>query len=104
MGCGKHKGPLACLQELQVFREYDFIVCRSRGATSQVHEAICKDSGETVAIKCIVRKEVEALGNTSCIHKAEEMWSQLRHPNICRLLATYDDSDLHYIVMEFCDG
>lgn len=104
MGCGRSREDPAYLEGLLIFRKYDFVMCRGRGATSQVHEAIDKESGQSFAIKCVVKKEAEALGRFNLGREAEKRWGVLEHPNICRLHATYEDLDLEYLVMELCDG
>merc|ERR550514_841054 len=33
-----------------------------------------------------------------------EIYLYMDHPNICRLLAVYDEGDIVYLVMELCSG
>lgn len=56
-----------------------------------------------VAIKIIDKKSVK--GTPSFYLKREvDIIKQLDHPNICRFLETYMDTDHIYLVMEYLSG
>lgn len=104
MGCSVVKGESEYQRGLAVFRQYEFKRLRGKGATSQVHEAMNKQTGIHCAVKCIVTKEAEELGRLHEYQIAEQVWGILDHPNVCKLHATYQDQELQYFVMELMEG
>lgn len=105
MGCRLGKPDPDYVEGLEVFRRYDFVAVRGRGATSQVHEAADKLTGQSFAVKCIVKtEEARLLGRPHSEKWAERKWGILEHPNVCRLHGTFQDSQLQYFVMELCEG
>jgi len=59
------------------------------------------ENGRLVAIKKVVKK-TEMLAEA--IHKEVRVMKELDHPNICRLLESFEDERIIYLVMEYCEG
>lgn len=104
MGCASNKEDAAYVAGLAIFRKYDFVRLLGKGATSQVHEAQDKESGNCYAIKCIVKEEVDAIGGRASSSDAASKWSLLEHPNVCKLVEIFQDQKLEYLVMELVEG
>jgi len=71
------------------------------GATANVFRAVNQRTGQEVAVKVICKRVVtdqQMLQNEIQIHKATD------HPNILRLLETFEDETNHYLVTELCEG
>lgn len=70
------------------------------GATATVHRAKNLRTGQTVALKAIDKKllDVKMQQNEIMIHKATD------HPNILRLLETFEDENFYFLVAELCEG
>jgi len=62
-----------------------------------------KDSpGEKLAIKSIQKKEVE--GRLDLLKREIDILLEVDHPNIIRLYDTYENTNLIYMIMEYCEG
>ncbi|OUC43292.1 kinase domain protein [Trichinella nativa] len=74
-----------------------------RGAFSKVILAESKTrQGLLVAIKCIDKKLVK--GKEESMQNEINVLSRLRHPNIVRLIETFEDKSNYYLVMDLVTG
>lgn len=72
------------------------------GGYGKVYTAEDKDFGtRKVAIKKVVKSDPE---KTEAFKKEVSIMKDLDHPNICKLLETYDQGRFMFFVMEFCEG
>jgi len=72
------------------------------GGYGKVYIAKDKSFGERqVAIKKVVKTDEE---KTESFMKEVAIMKELDHPNICKLMETYDTGRFMYFVMEFCEG
>lgn len=81
--------------------KYDVGELLGEGATAKVYRAVNKRTKMEVAVKVISKELVpdeNMLRNEIEIHKATD------HPNILRLLSTYEDDHFLYLVTELCEG
>jgi len=72
-----------------------------RGATATVYQALCYQTHQKVAVKVIQKKFVRSerlLLNEINTHRAAD------HPNILRLLDTFEDDKMLYLVTELCQS
>lgn len=72
-----------------------------RGATATVYRSICYQTCQKVAVKAIQKRFVPNARrrlNEIQIHRAMD------HPNILRLLDTFEDDKMLYLVTELCEG
>jgi len=71
------------------------------GATAKVYQAVNLRTNQTVALKAICKSimpDDNMLRNEIQIHKEAD------HPNILRLLETFEDDKYLYLVTELCEG
>ena len=75
------------------------------GGMGTVFRGLDIDTGETVAIK-VLKSEVMLADreNVERFVREGEALRQLRHPNIVKLLAAFEDHEKHYLVMEYVAG
>mmetsp|Transcript_11083 Transcript_11083/g.25185 ORF Transcript_11083/g.25185 Transcript_11083/m.25185 type:complete len:638 (-) Transcript_11083:256-2169(-) len=88
-----------CAEELR--DKYDIGELLGVGATAKVYSAVNRRTGQAVAMKVICKSDVadqQLLQSEIQIHKATD------HPNILRLLETFEDEERHYLVTELCEG
>lgn len=74
-----------------------------KGVFGIVHEATNKLTEIKVAIKIIYKKNMTDK-NLNLIRSEIEILKICQHPNIVRLIDSFDDIDNIYIVMEYCEG
>lgn len=89
----------ACANELKA--KYILGEELGSGATATVYRAVNRRTGHEVAVKVICKVHVQdpqMLQSEIQIHKATD------HPNILRLLETFEDECKHYLVSELCAG
>ena len=61
-----------------------------------------KDTGKKFAIKAVNKKSIQ---DVKTFLNELELGKNISHPNICKFIQSYQDSQYHYGVMEFCkDG
>ena len=88
---------------LRVEDKYELRDVLGTGAFSQVVLGESKDRpGELHAIKCIDRKALR--GKEDSLDNEIKVLRKLRHPNIVRLLETFEDKNKVYLVMELVTG
>jgi len=71
------------------------------GADGTVRVASDRNSGQKVAIKEV---EIRCDVTRELFLKEVGIMKDLTHPNICKVMETYEDGALLYLVMEFCEG
>lgn len=89
----------------QVINGYELRALIGHGGMGNVYYAIHRQSGQAVAVKCF--KPELAATNAELLERFEregEILRQLDHPNIVKVLETFNDNDQHFIVMEYVSG
>jgi CheY-like chemotaxis protein len=75
------------------------------GGTGMVFRGVDLQTGEAVAIKQLRRELASTTPQlVERFLREGEVLRQLNHPNIVKVLAIIDESDQHYIVMEYVSG
>jgi aurora kinase len=72
------------------------------GAFGQVYKATHIPGGETVAVKQVAKEKVSKL--LPQLRREVSILAQLQHPNIVRLLGSFEDDSNLYLVMDYIDG
>jgi calcium-dependent protein kinase len=75
-------------------------VVLGRGSTATVYRAVNAHTNQEVAVKAIHKNSVrdqQMLANEVCLHKNTD------HPNVLRLLDTFEDDEMLYLVTELCE-
>ncbi|KAF0688081.1 hypothetical protein As57867_020176, partial [Aphanomyces stellatus] len=71
--------------------------------SSVVRKAVEYGTGATVAIKCIVKANLDAL-HWEALGREIDFLRQLKHPHIISLDSVYGDVDRFYLVTEYMAG
>ncbi|CAG9319541.1 unnamed protein product [Blepharisma stoltei] len=89
----------------QFSNEYEITKELGRGAFSKVFQCIEKVTGNTYAVKMIIKKQLsqEMLTSTNKLQEIQVL-KTLDHPNILKVFQIFEDKNHFYIVMEFCPG
>ncbi|CAK0883161.1 unnamed protein product, partial [Prorocentrum cordatum] len=90
-----------CRSQATLQKKYRMEEELGRGATAIVYRAVTERTGQDVAVKVINKEHVanaQMLTNEIAIHKATD------HPNVLRLLETFEDDCRLYLVSELCEG
>jgi NarL family two-component system response regulator LiaR len=75
------------------------------GATGSVYDGLDTHTGEKVAIKALRPELIAEMPELLERFRREgEALRKLNHPNIVKVLATIDEAENHYIVMEYVGG
>lgn len=107
-GSSSNKGPTRESKErerqgLKVEDRYELRDVLGTGAFSQVVLGESKDRpGDLCAIKCIDKKALR--GKEDSLDNEIRVLRKLRHPNIVRLMETFEDKNKVYLVMELVTG
>jgi calcium-dependent protein kinase len=73
------------------------------GKVFQARDKECAD--RSVAIKCVCKTDGTSGGETSeALAREIDVMKTLDHPNICKLLATFEQGKTMFFVMELCEG
>ncbi len=89
----------------QIIGGYELRALIGHGGMGDVYYGVETATGHAVAVKCF--KSEIASGDAELLERFAregEVLRQLNHPNIVKVLATIDDKDRHYIVMEYVAG
>lgn len=78
-----------------IVEDYDFLQIIGQGAFGTVFKAVCKATGEGVAIKYIK-------GSREGLREAQNMIRVPQHPNIVKLIAVYLSDEALFLVQELC--
>lgn len=73
------------------------------GAFSVVRAAVNKDTGESVAIKCIAKKNLSP-EDESALKQEVEILKALDHPHILKCYGFFDEADMFYLPTEIMEG
>ncbi|MBN1681029.1 MAG: tetratricopeptide repeat protein [Anaerolineae bacterium] len=94
------------MSESQVIAgRFEILSSIGQGGMGDVFKGLDRQTGEPVAIKLLKPDIVAEM--PSLIERFEregEVLRQLDHPNIVKVLATVEENDLHYIVLEYVEG
>ncbi len=75
-----------------------------KGAFGKVCLGVHKLSGRMVAVKAISKKVMESEASRSKVLREVAIWGQLAHPNIIRLLETFESEKHLLYIEELCAG
>ena len=73
------------------------------GAFSVVRSAVNKETGQTVAIKCIAKKDLSAEDETA-LKQEVEILQNLDHPHILKCYGFFDEPGMFYLPTEIMEG
>ncbi len=86
-----------------IANRYEIIESIGQGGMGEVFRACDQQTGEFVAIKQL-RPDVSMPGLLERFEREGEALRQLNHPNIVKMLASVEENNLHYLVMEYVQG
>ncbi len=89
----------------QIGKRYDVEKLIGSGAVGRVYLGRDTQTGEPVAIKELMSDWVaHAPDSVERFRREGEALRKLNHPNIVKVLATLEEGDQHYLVMEYVSG
>ena len=89
----------------QIGNRYEIEKLIGSGAVGRVYLGRDTQTGERVAIKELMSEWVARAPETVERFRREgEALRKLNHPNIVKVLATLEENDQHYLVMEYVGG
>mmetsp|Transcript_36433 Transcript_36433/g.83715 ORF Transcript_36433/g.83715 Transcript_36433/m.83715 type:complete len:828 (-) Transcript_36433:154-2637(-) len=106
------KEHLQVMQKTERAKQQPFKDCYSlerklgSGAFGSVYKAKCRKTQEVRAVKVIEKEIFREAGKRSSFDAQSEVdiMLQLDHPHIVKLYEHYQDSEQHYLVLDFCTG
>ncbi|CAK8537942.1 unnamed protein product [Lathyrus sativus] len=87
-----------------LFGKYELGKLLGCGAFAKVYHARNIENGQSVAVKVINKKKINAIGLAGNVKREISIMSRLRHPNIVRLHEVLATKTKIYFVMEFAKG
>jgi serine/threonine-protein kinase len=89
----------------QIGQRYEIERLIGSGAVGRVYLGHDRQTGEPVAIKELMSDWVaRAPDSVERFQREGEALRKLNHPNIVKVLATLEEGDQHYLVMEYVGG
>ena len=89
----------------QIGKRYDIEKLIGSGAVGRVYRGRDTQTGEPVAIKELMSDWVaHAPDSVERFRREGEALRKLNHPNIVKVLATLEEDDQHYLIMEYVSG
>lgn len=82
--------------------DYNIGVCLGQGAYGKVMLANDKQTGRSVAIKEVNKKQILSLGKSRHIFREKDLLNEMDHPFIIKLLGTAQDENSLYFIFENC--
>lgn len=73
------------------------------GSSATVCRGTHRESGQRVAVKCILRKNLPP-AEDAAVYDEVAIMASLDHPNITGIIDFFDEDDVFYIVMELMNG
>ena len=73
------------------------------GSFAVVLKGTRKETGETVAVKCIDKSSLDEADLKALLQEVQIL-KELDHPNIVKLYDFYEEEDFFYVVLEFVAG
>mmetsp|Transcript_3054 Transcript_3054/g.7315 ORF Transcript_3054/g.7315 Transcript_3054/m.7315 type:complete len:575 (-) Transcript_3054:324-2048(-) len=83
--------------------DIDHDSCLGEGINGKVLSCTKKSNGHEYALKPLSRSNFAAK-RASLLYNEVEIYLQLDHPNVCRLIEVFEDEKFVYLVMEICKG
>jgi serine/threonine protein kinase len=84
---------------------YEIMGTIGQGGMGDVYRGVDRTTGQPVAIKQLNPDIVEAEpGVIERFEREGEALRQLNHPNIVQMLASLEEDEMHYLVMEYVSG
>ncbi|MGH7584343.1 MAG: serine/threonine-protein kinase [Gemmatimonadales bacterium] len=83
---------------------YDIAEKIGEGGMAVVYRATDRAGGDTVAIKVLLPGLIRDTTSMARLRLEADVGTQLRHPNLCSILAFRESPELTYIVMTLLDG
>ncbi|CAL5189798.1 unnamed protein product [Lathyrus oleraceus] len=87
-----------------LFGKYELGKLLGCGAFAKVYHARNLENGQSVAVKVINKKKINAIGLAGNVKREISIMSRLRHPNIVRLQEVLATKTKIYFIMEFAKG
>lgn len=87
-----------------LFGKYELGKLLGCGAFAKVYHARNLENGQSVAVKVINKKKINAIGLAGNVKREISIMSRLRHPNIVRLHEVLATKTKIYFIMEFAKG
>lgn len=87
-----------------IFDKYELGRLLGCGAFAKVYHARNRETGQSVAIKCVSKPKIVKSGLSGNITREISIMRRLRHPNIVRLFEVLASREKIYFVMEFVKG
>lgn len=75
-----------------------------RGAYSTVYKVKSRISGEFYALKVICRNKLNQARITKRLINEIKLQSQVNHPNVVKLILSFEDEENVYLLLELCQG
>jgi serine/threonine protein kinase len=88
----------------QIGLRYEIEKLIGGGAVGRVYLGRDRQTGEPVAIKELMAEWVRAPDALERFRREGEALRKLNHPNIVKVLATLEEGEQHYLVMEYVAG
>lgn len=88
----------------KLFGKYELGKLLGCGAFAKVYHARNIENGQSVAVKVINKKKINAIGLSGNVKREISIMSRLCHPNIVRLHEVLATKTKIYFIMEFAKG
>uniref|UniRef100_A0A0G4HFN9 non-specific serine/threonine protein kinase n=1 Tax=Chromera velia CCMP2878 TaxID=1169474 RepID=A0A0G4HFN9_9ALVE len=80
--------------------DFEFGSLLGRGALGKVFHVRDVSTHEEYALKILEKKQILEAGKGECVMRERKILSELRHPNVIRLHATFQDDKFLYFLLE----
>ena len=91
-------------REKQSIRDYESLEIIGRGAFGEVHVCKEKKTGKIVAVKKIKKSVIETKNQIIHIRNEQLLMSKIKSPWIVDLIASFQEGDYLYLIMDFLPG
>lgn len=85
-------------------QDYEIVEPLGRGASSYVYRVKNRLNGLEYGLKVVDKAQLKRPLQLQRLLTEITLQKSLSHPNILRLYHSFEDSDSHYLVLEFCPG
>jgi len=84
--------------------DFDFGALVGEGAYARVFHAVLKETGESFAIKVLDKLFIRRHAKEHFVLNERKVLSMIDHPNLMKLISTFQDSTSLYFVLELAPG
>jgi len=85
-------------------RDFDTLVVLGRGARSKITQVRYKQNGHLFAMKVLKKRDVIATKQTENLLRERKLLTELRHPFLLRMHASFQSVDQLYFVLDYAPG